>query len=208
MVTRLPSNRISPLSGECVPAMHLISVDLPAPLSPTSAITSPFRTSKSTSVKACTDPNDFVMLRSWRSGVSVLFTVAVSYHKTSGGARSGRLHLVTSSADRLAVLLELADADVALLDELVLVELAHVGLGDPGDRKRHRRHPLLAVEPRSGRGRLLALHQRDRGRGRGTRLQGHGLVDRSGLPAGDDVLRAFDSGVLPTERDRLQVLRL
>src|SRR4029077_15154743 len=133
---------------ECVPAMHLISVDLPAPLSPTSAITSPFRTSKATSVSACTDPNDFVMLRSSRSGASV--TVAVSYHKTSGGARSGRLPLVTASADRLAVLLELADADVALLDELVLVELAHVGLGDPGDRKRHRRHLLLAVEPRRG----------------------------------------------------------
>ena len=61
--------------------MHLISVDLPAPLSPTSAITSPLRTSKSTSVRACTDPNDFVMSRSWRSGVSVMFTVAVSYHK-------------------------------------------------------------------------------------------------------------------------------
>ena len=61
--------------------MHLISVDLPAPLSPTSAMTSPCRTSKSTSVSACTDPNDFVMFRSWRSGVSVTFTVAVSYHK-------------------------------------------------------------------------------------------------------------------------------
>ena len=31
----------SPLSGEWMPATHLISVDLPAPLSPTSAITSP-----------------------------------------------------------------------------------------------------------------------------------------------------------------------
>ena len=39
-------------SGEWIPATHLISVDLPAPLSPTSAITSPARTSKSTSVSA------------------------------------------------------------------------------------------------------------------------------------------------------------
>src|SRR5580765_795108 len=109
--------------------MHLISVDLPAPLSPTSAITSPFRTSKSTSVRACTDPNDFVMLRSWRSGVSVVFTVAVSYHKKGGGARSGAstrsVRLRDVPVCVLAVLLELSDADVALLDELVLVELAH-----------------------------------------------------------------------------------
>src|SRR4029078_2204973 len=142
MCTSSPSNRISPLSGECVPAMHLISVDLPAPLSPTSAIPSPFSTSKSTSVRACTDPNDFVMLRSWRSGVSVVFTVAVSYHITGGGARSGRLHLVTAPADRLAVVLELADAHVLLRDELVRVELVDVALRDPGDRKRDRRHLL------------------------------------------------------------------
>jgi len=38
--------------GECVPATHLTSVDFPAPLSPTRAITSPRLTSKSTSVSA------------------------------------------------------------------------------------------------------------------------------------------------------------
>src|SRR5262245_44604286 len=43
--------------------MHLISVDLPAPLSPTSAITSPFRTSKSTSVSACTEPKLLLISR-------------------------------------------------------------------------------------------------------------------------------------------------
>src|SRR5207248_9272384 len=55
--------------GACVPATHLTRVDFPAPLSPTRAMTSPLRTSKSTSDSACTEPNDFVMLRSWRSGV-------------------------------------------------------------------------------------------------------------------------------------------
>jgi hypothetical protein len=50
----------------------LTSVDLPAPLSPTSAITSPARTSKSTSSSACTEPNVFVMPCSWRSGVSLI----------------------------------------------------------------------------------------------------------------------------------------
>jgi hypothetical protein len=71
MAISRPSKTISPLSGVCVPAMHLTSVDLPAPLSPTSAITSPGLTSKSTSVNACTEPKDLVMPRSSRSGVSV-----------------------------------------------------------------------------------------------------------------------------------------
>src|SRR4029077_1339114 len=118
--TSSPSNRISPLSGECVPAMHLISVDLPAPLSPTSAITSPLRTSKSTSVSACTDPNDFVMLRSWRSGVSVM-VAGRGFLPQNGRRRPARAPPLHSVRQRdvpvcvLAVLLELADADVALL---------------------------------------------------------------------------------------------
>ncbi len=36
-----PSTRISPASARCTPAMHLTSVDFPAPLSPTSPSTSP-----------------------------------------------------------------------------------------------------------------------------------------------------------------------
>ena len=39
--TGLPSKAISPLSMLWMPAKHLTSVDLPAPLSPTSAVTSP-----------------------------------------------------------------------------------------------------------------------------------------------------------------------
>src|SRR2546423_5946269 len=54
-----------------MPAMHLIRVDLPAPLSPTSAITSPCRTSRSTSVSAWTEPNDFETPRSSRRGWSL-----------------------------------------------------------------------------------------------------------------------------------------
>ena len=49
--------------------MHLISVDLPAPLSPTSAMTSPARTSKSTSVRAWTEPKLFVTFRASSIGV-------------------------------------------------------------------------------------------------------------------------------------------
>src|SRR5437588_234059 len=111
MWTTSPSKAISPESMAWMPATHLISVDLPAPLSPTSAITSPFRTSKSTSVSACTEPKDFETPRSSRSGVSV--TGRVSYHRTSGGARSQTPPPRRSNL--LAELLELADADVALL---------------------------------------------------------------------------------------------
>src|SRR5204862_8109177 len=47
-------------SPGCVPAIALISVDLPAPLSPTSATTSPASTSKSTPVRASTAPKRLV----------------------------------------------------------------------------------------------------------------------------------------------------
>ena len=40
--------------GVWIPAMHLMSTDLPAPLSPASAVTCPAGTSRSTSVRACT----------------------------------------------------------------------------------------------------------------------------------------------------------
>jgi len=44
----------------CAPLMHLISVDLPAPLSPRSASTSPRRTSRSTPSRAVTAPKRLV----------------------------------------------------------------------------------------------------------------------------------------------------
>src|SRR2546430_4564704 len=53
-----------------MPATHLISVDLPAPLSPTSAITSPARTSKSAPSRAKTAPKCFSIWRSSRIGVA------------------------------------------------------------------------------------------------------------------------------------------
>src|SRR5674476_1011697 len=61
MDTVCPSSSISPASWGCTPARILTSVDLPAPLSPTSATTSPATTSRSTSVRALTDPKDLEM---------------------------------------------------------------------------------------------------------------------------------------------------
>ena len=48
--------------------MHLIITDLPAPLSPMSAVTSPARMSRFTSVSACTGPKFFETSRRLRRG--------------------------------------------------------------------------------------------------------------------------------------------
>src|SRR5205823_12354647 len=111
-----------------MPATHLIRVDLPAPLSPTSAMTSPWRTSKSTSLSACTDPNDFEIPRSWRIGVSLtvsgLFPTRKPVEAPAGAPPTADPLWLT------AELRELADAHVALLQELVLEESRVVRLGD------------------------------------------------------------------------------
>src|SRR5690242_9868136 len=96
-----------------MPAMHLMSVDLPAPLSPTSAMTSPRRTSRSTSVSACTDPNDLKTPHSSRRGLS-LTSRFISYRDGEGDP-FGPPSLLNSLL--LAVLGVVAVADVALLEE-------------------------------------------------------------------------------------------
>ena len=50
-----------PRSGASAPVMILISVDLPAPFSPTSAWTSPAASSNETPLSARTPANDFVI---------------------------------------------------------------------------------------------------------------------------------------------------
>src|SRR5664279_1455900 len=90
MFVSLPSKKISPLSYAMIPATHLIRVDLPAPLSPTSAMTSPLFTSKSTSVSAWTEPKDFEMLRRSRSGASVATDLAPHFLLTPARERVQR----------------------------------------------------------------------------------------------------------------------
>ena len=89
MCTGSPSKRISPLSTGWMPAMHLISVDLPAPLSPTSAMTSPADTWKSTSNSAWTAPKLFETPCSSRTGVSVTFSAPLRLRRIRG-APAGR----------------------------------------------------------------------------------------------------------------------
>src|SRR5204863_5562453 len=106
-----------------MPAIVLIRVDLPAPLSPTSAITSPRCTSRSTSVRACTDPNDFEM--SWSSRTGVSSDTGNSVLSTVGAPRGAPQ---PKRRDCLAELLELTYADVALLEEAGGVDLPPVRL--------------------------------------------------------------------------------
>jgi hypothetical protein len=67
--------------------MHLTNVDLPAPLSPTSAVTSPAFAVKSTEESTWTGPNDLSTPRSSSVGLAVM-----SYHLLcrARGGRRGR----------------------------------------------------------------------------------------------------------------------
>src|SRR5580700_7778624 len=64
-----PSQTICPSSGPHSPAMVLTMLDLPAPLSPTRAVTFPVGISRSTLVRAWTAPKDFDTPRNASSGV-------------------------------------------------------------------------------------------------------------------------------------------
>src|SRR5436190_17160876 len=190
-----------------MPATVLTRVDLPAPLSPTSAMTSTARTSKSTSASAWTDPNDFEILRSSKVGVSV--TVPRFLPQRSGEGAQEAPPPLDAVLALLAVLRELADADVALLEELVLEEPGVVRLRNRDDRDLNGGLLLAAVlaEPVDP-GHLLVMQQRDGRLGSSIGLVRHVLVDGHRLPARDDVLHALHGRVLSRKSDWLQLLRL
>src|SRR5207302_1429158 len=77
-----------PSSARYVPDTTLIKVDLPAPLSPTTHTTSCGKTSKSTSLRACTAPKRLLIPFSARTGVSegLEQTVAVASIEKTGCA--------------------------------------------------------------------------------------------------------------------------
>src|SRR4026207_1559153 len=166
-----------------MPAMHLISGGLAAPLSPTSAMTSPVRTSKSTSVSACTEPNVFERSRISRSGVSLT---------SVGPSEKERWRRASTPpplpARLLAVLLVLPGADLAPLQEPVPEEPGVVRLGDRDHRDHHSRLLLARVRPRRVGRRLLALVEGDRRGNRRVRLGGHVLVGRGWPPGREGLL--------------------
>src|ERR1700751_747256 len=115
-----------------MPEMVLTSVDLPAPLSPTSATTSPGRTSKSTSWSACTGPKRLLTPSRARSG-PFAFT------------RAARSRFRLSDDRRLGCAGELCGAVVVCLFVPVLDDRVHVRLYHGKRPQDHRRHALLAV---------------------------------------------------------------
>src|SRR5918999_693398 len=146
MFTSWPSKRISPLSNGWMPAMHLISVDLPAPLSPTSAMTSPLRTWKSTSNSAWTAPKLLETPTRSRTGVSSVTFVSPRspLQRIRGRPGSGRPRDSLLKADLLAL-----RRDVVLRDRHGLEQDRRDVLG-------------LVVNRVLDAGRLLALGERDR----------------------------------------------
>src|SRR5829696_5368282 len=185
MWTVSPSKATSPESAWWIPATHLIRVDLPAPLSPTRAITSPGRTSKSTSLSAWTEPKLFEI--PWSSSRGVGAEAVVTAGEDGGGTPWRR-----PPPDRFLVaeLRVLADADLAPLQVPVEEDLV-VRLRDRHRRDDVRRQPLAAVRHRSGRLGLLALQQRNGCCGRDACARSLVLPDRHRLPARDDVLDAL-----------------
>src|SRR3954447_9742249 len=87
--TGVPSSRISPAYAPWTPAMIFISVDLPAPFSPTSPWISSVSRAKSTSRKAVTPPNDLLIPRSSRRGATVSDQEVLLHPHHPGGVGAG-----------------------------------------------------------------------------------------------------------------------
>src|SRR3954454_1633385 len=198
-VTCRPSHQASYESPGWMPAIALISVDLPAPLSPTRATTSPAPTSKSTSVRASTAPNLFVTpltSRRGRSGAAVAEAVVTcSRFLVLLDAVLGAGRLVRTGAD-------LRRLPEAVLDDRRL-DLV----------RGHRDHgQLLGLDVDLaivlGRGRvchLLAVDEGDCPRSGGVRKRLDRLVDVDVLVADEHPLDARNLGVLAGRRDRLRI---
>src|SRR5512139_3922671 len=121
-LTELPSHRISPWSMGWIPPTHLTRVDLPAPLSPTSAVTSPARTVIATSRSTWTGPKLLLIPRSSSRGACIWSPL----HARWPGL-PGHLTIGVSSADsrRGALGGELRGAELVLGDEAVGDDVLH-----------------------------------------------------------------------------------
>src|SRR5690242_8158056 len=143
MATGRSSKRISPPSIGWIPATHLTSVDFPAPLSPTSAVTSPARTEKSTSCSTWTAPKLLLTLFSCRSTPASSPVVrgpgAVGGSSTAHRARIGPRSLSADvDAELLAGVGQRADADLRRLDLALVDHGLDVLLGDRLRGEQHR----------------------------------------------------------------------
>src|SRR5882757_9024129 len=169
-----------------IPAIAFTSVDLPAPLSPTNAVTSPGYTWKSTSCKTCTTPKLLLTPLSSRMGAVGVTSSGIGRSEPRCGADRRELagtHLVLG----LTAILE-DDVDVVLRDRL-------------RDQENRWHIPVALVVARGGVGADgLALDERDRGLGQRVGFLLRGLVDGHTLRSGKDVLQTLDGRVLTRDR--------
>src|SRR6476661_5930586 len=142
-----------------MPAIVLTSVDLPAPLSPTSPTTSPAFTSKSMLLSACTGPNRLLTPFSCNRGAFEFMSDPFRSWGLPGAAAGWRPRAtrpkrgtVSGSCDsrRLARGRVCGRADLRGRPELVLDDRAvDVGLGDRHRSEDRRRHVLQSVVGRA-----------------------------------------------------------
>src|SRR5205814_4270496 len=126
------------------------------------------------------------------TGLTAVLTGRVLYHDLGASRRRPGRRLVLR-----AVLLVRADADLAPLQEAVLEEELVVRLRDPHGRQEDRgRTTRLGVDALD----LLVLEDGDGGIRCGGGLPLHRLVDRAGLPAGENDLDAGRRRVLARRR--------
>src|SRR5262245_54837296 len=209
--TGFPSQKICPWSGAKIPAMVLIVTDLPAPLSPISAVTWPAGSSRSTSWSACTGPKFFeTPLRRRRGSAPFSVVVIASLHegRTEGGPGPRRERAGPKPRPglldpcRLARLSYLRGAEGRGRDRAVLDDgVGHVLLRHPEGLRVHgfdvrvqRRVPRGVVH--EGGRRRLAGPQVERERCGRLRLGEVRLVDGAALVAKEDVLQAGRGRVL------------
>src|SRR6266496_4128683 len=188
MLTEWPSNWISPSSAGATPAMTLTRVDLPAPLSPTRATTSPSRTSKFTSLSARTAPKRLLIPWSERTGVPV-----------AAGEGSWAVAVMGVILLHMCREREPSDRSRSRLDGASLRQAggaAGAGVRGGADLL----HRPQAVVDRCRRTRLVALQQVDGELGGLVGLRLVRLVDGHVLVAGHDPLDRGELRVLAGDR--------
>src|ERR1700754_214147 len=174
-----PSKRTSPESYDWTPARPLISVDLPAPLSPTSALTRPGWTSMSTPLSTSTGPK---LLRMSRSSMRAVMDVFLRRLLEAG--------LLARRLDRGRA--HVGDLRVAVVEHLLHVVRVHDD-GVLGDERRAVSGLLVDLRLLAGRELLGQIHGR-------RRLELERLVHRRELLAQEDGLQPRRGGVPAAHR--------
>src|SRR6266540_6762846 len=187
--------------------MHFTRVVFPAPLSPTSAVTSPFRASKLTCLSTCTAPKLLstpLIRRITSSGIAELL------HPPGGFVAAGRAGSrdrpptdVSADSGCRALGGVCAGARLGLRRVTVVDRIGHIALVDRDRRGQDGRYLLagLRVGHRSGGVRDATGGEHGCRVDGWDRLELGRLVDREALVAVHDVLEAVDRGVLAGDRD-------